>query len=780
MVEAPGKSVPAVLDVDELQPFLSRSPRAFWPAMVLLVTLFILFTVYFSRVHTKPTVQMGWIPYAAQHFADDGYFHHRFTPPFPDIFSNLSASDHTVWYTHYPPLPYYVAGVIWKLGGTSKFALAVFFNAIALAYLLLFYTVVSLILNNRIACIATIVQAVHAIFIAQCLENYLNLSLFFQAAAFLFLILALEIGRPRRRILFFGAAWLCLFCDAFSTYDQLLASSFFVFAYTFWRLGLKNWRKATLIVAILATASITAFLTHLLTNAWFFGSFDMAFDDLCVKTFSAKSVGETPFGDVLSLKDYPGWLLTNVWNYYGLVKLGVLSVSAALIWAFVSWGRSSLIGRRYFTLLGILFICNSTYWVVFAKLNYAQFQWVNGAQMLPTFSLMLSGSIYFMWLKIALFWKRGGRNRILILVPELIFLGCLSQAEEVIIQSVHWMNSNTAKSQSAKFVEWPIHSALTQIKNEIPVNSIVALAEVSAFRNIQRLRPASAYGSEDFPFSIRLVTPSDKNALFKLESIAQTGNVYFLLYDTQPVINDNFRKAFFKALVKEGVDESEFETRLQDCGPTTIRPNWSPVFNVPGHTLYKISTPEKDDLFPERAGLPTRMAISGVRIRDNNELQVTGWLFSSERITKIELHIGDTRIGSAMYPVPDVRLAHEMFTGIREWYGMQDWPLPEENIVGDYPEYGDNTSRFTLIKYYESFPFPLDSRTIRADVYSADRLVISGEFALTGNAGRIKLADALAIVSPPPEHLPIQHSRNQTKKTWQDEQDSKTCQLRRD
>jgi ABC-type multidrug transport system fused ATPase/permease subunit len=245
---------------EEVQDDRVDSWKEWLPVGLLLLALIPLFLVYFMRVHEMPTGLMNVLPFCSAHFAEDGFAYHRFTPPFHDLWSDYNPTGYTVWYTHYPPLPFYLGGIVWGLGGTTKAALSLFFNAVALAYVLLFYRVFSLLLNRWIACISALVLASHPLFIEQVLENYLNLSLFFQSAAFLFLVLALESTAKRIRYLLYLFAWACLFGDAFSSFDQILASSFFVFAYTLWRLGMPEWRRVTRIVGAMATASISASL----------------------------------------------------------------------------------------------------------------------------------------------------------------------------------------------------------------------------------------------------------------------------------------------------------------------------------------------------------------------------------------------------------------------------------------------------------------------------------------------------------------------------------------
>lgn len=741
---------PPSLNTDELHDFRNKARRYFWPNLILLVTLLILFTVYFSRVHEKRTVQMGWLPYAAQHFSEDGFLFHRLTPPFTNLFNDKSGSDFTVWYTHYPPLPYYLGGLVWELGGTSKFALAIFINTIAIGYLLLFYAVVSLLLNPRIACMATIFQAAHAVFISQVLENYLNLSLFFQAGAFLCLILALEPLKMRWRLVWFFGAWVCLFCDAFSTFDQILASSFFVFAYTFWRLGLSNWKKATGVVALLATASISAFMVHLLTNAWFFGSFDMAVDDLIVKTFLSKSAGSTPFGDQLALEGYPTWLITSVWQYYGIQTWALLAAVAALVWTFFTWGRSTLVGRRYFIFLSILFIANATYWVIFAKLNRAQFQWVNASQMLPTFSLLLAGAIYFMWLRVQTYWRQADSRRLLFVVPSALLVVSFVQVREIAFQSMAWMNSNTRYERPADLAEPPMLDILTHLDYYVPKNGMVAIADDAVFCQFLANRPHVAHGYKNIPFPVMLVRPNDRNSLFKLESMAQHRKVFFLINDFQnesPAATDEeLRAEIMRALKKRGLDESQCEEYLAGCVPTEIRPNWTPVTSFKGYSLYQVAVPEEDDLFPTRADLPTRLAISGLRVRDNNELQVVGWVLSPARITNIKLYLDDGLLGYARYPLPDAKMTAKLFNRVREWYGMQDWPLPTELIKADYPEYGDNTSRFVLTKWKVPESDLKKAKNIVVKVFCGDELLFSQAVPIKYEAGNLSLADPTEIV----------------------------------
>ena len=148
----PGAAAPGIKPVRACRAFAVRMRL---PDVLLLAVLGPLFTVWFLRIDNTPTDLMHYIPFASARFAEDGFFVHRFTPPFPDLWSSYSATGHTVWYTHYPPLPFYIGALLYEIGFGAKAALAAFFDLVALGYVLLFYRVLSLVLNRWICLLYT-------------------------------------------------------------------------------------------------------------------------------------------------------------------------------------------------------------------------------------------------------------------------------------------------------------------------------------------------------------------------------------------------------------------------------------------------------------------------------------------------------------------------------------------------------------------------------------------------------------------------------------------------
>ena len=750
MTFGPASDKPPSSEDGEARTSKLSSLRARLPSVVLLALLAALFTGYFLRIHDKPTILMNYIPFASARFAGEGFLFHRFTPPFPDLWSNYSATEHTVWYTHYPPLPFYIGGLLWRLGVSTKAALCVFFNIVALGYLLLFYRVFSLLLNRWIACISTLVMACHPMFIEQVLENYLNLSLFFQTAAFLFLILALESPAKRRRRLLLVCAWACLFGDAYSSFDQTLASGFIVFAYTLWRLGPKQWKRVAVIVGVLATASISAFALHLGTNAWFFGSIDAAFRDLCVDALQDKSTREIPFQDKISLREYPIWLAREVWDYYAMSLIGVAGVGGSLAWALAK-GRKTLLTRRFFVVAAILCVANLSYWAAFSRLNYLQFHLANGAQWLPTYSILLGGAVYFMATEIRRYWTFSGIGKSLVLIPELLGLLCLFQIYVHVMRIVE----PTTPSPGSVFTQ-EVCSDVTvrlmgDLADKIPEGAVLAFTDRSALGRYLVLTPRTAFGLRELPFSVYYFKASDKNALFKLESRALSKDIYILRTYFKSVSAEERRENIIPALIEAEIPREKWEEIIADLSPIDTRPNWELVESGENYDVHRIHTPKQDDLFPDRAALPTRLAISGARIRDGHELQIVGWIFTPERVNRIEIRLDGEVLGDAIYPAPGKELAEKSFEGMRRWFGMQDYPLPEEELKADYPEYKDDMPRFIFLRK-NTRPSPT-SHTVSVHAYSGNDLVIEASYNLDYVQGRHKIREYFPVEKPSPSRL---------------------------
>ena len=738
----PGAAAPGIKPVRACRAFAVRMRL---PDVLLLAVLGPLFTVWFLRIDNTPTDLMHYIPFASARFAEDGFFVHRFTPPFPDLWSSYSATGHTVWYTHYPPLPFYIGALLYEIGFGAKAALAAFFDLVALGYVLLFYRVLSLVLNRWIACISALALACHTLFIEQVLENYLNLSLFFQTAAFLFLVLALESDHRLKRGALLLCAWAALFCDAFSSFDQTLASGFIVFGYTFWRLGRRQWKRAAAIVGLLATASVAAFVLHLATNAWFFGSFHAAFQDLCIDALQDKSAGGSPFRSEITLRQYPGWLAREVWAHYDMTLRGMTAMGIALAWALVA-GRRDALTRKFFVVAGTFCVANLVYWVVFARLNTLQFHIANATQWLPAYSILLGGAVYFMGAEVRRRWALSGVRKLSVLVPELLVLLCLYQ---VSLQAVA-IAGPEGPDVSAPLPEEMSSDAtlplIDKLADAIPRGAVLVITDKSAFRQHMLRTPRAAFGLEEWPFTLAFMLASDKNALFKMESLALSRGLYILCKYPRMISPGHRRESIIQSLAEAGVPRDQWEETVVDLNPIAARPHWDVVRSGENFDLYRVHPPHTDDLFPERASMPTRLAISGARVRDGHELQVIGWVFSAARLTRVEIRVDGKALGDAVYPAPGKELAAKDFRGQRRWFGMHDYPLPVEEFEGNYPEYKDTTSRFVFLRRHTRLG--TSSHTLSVHVYTGHTLVAEASYDLVYVNGTHRIREYFAVEEP--------------------------------
>lgn len=742
-------------DIEQATPVQAGEPvrlvkalasRVHLPDMLLLAVLAPTFTVWFLRIDDMPTDLMHYIPFASARFAEDGVFFHRFTPPFPDLWSSYSATGFTVWYTHYPPLPFYIGALLCELGLGAKAALAAFFDLVALGYVLLFYGVLSLVLNRWIACISTLALACHTVFIEQVLENYLNLSLFFQTAAFLSLVLALESDhRVKRRVLLL-CAWAALFCDAFSSFDQTMASGFIVFAYTLWRLGRKQWKRVVAIVGLLATASIAAFVLHLATNAWFFGSFHAAFQDLCVNAFHDKSTGDIPFQSRITLREYPGWLAREVWDHYNMTLRGVAATGIALAWALLA-GRKEPLTRKFFVIAGMMCVANLAYWVVFARLNLLQFHTANATQWLPTYSILLGGAVYFMAVEARRRWASSGIRKLTVLVPELLLLLCLLQLSLQALAIAGPDGPDAGAPLPEEMSSDAMLPLIDKLADAVPRGAVLVITDKSAFRQHMLRTPRAAFGLEEWPFTLAFMRASDENALFKLESLALSRDIYLLCKYPRMVSPEHHREGIIQSLAEAGVPREQWEEVIVDLNPIAARPDWDVVRSGENFALYRVHPPHVDDLFPGRASMPTRLAISGARVRDGHELQVIGWVYSPERLTRVEIRVDGESLGDAVYPAPGKELAARNMRGQRQWFGMHDYPLPVEEFEGNYPEYNDDTPRFVFLRRHTRLSEV--SHTVSVHVYAGDTLVAEASYALVYANGTHRIREYFAVEEPP-------------------------------
>ena len=140
----PGAAAPGIKPVRACRAFAVRMRL---PDVLLLAVLGPLFTVWFLRIDNTPTDLMHYIPFASARFAEMGSSFTVSRPRFPISGVRTARPAHRVVHPlSSPALLYRGAAVRDRFG--AKAALAAFFDLVALGYVLLFYRVLSLVLNR--------------------------------------------------------------------------------------------------------------------------------------------------------------------------------------------------------------------------------------------------------------------------------------------------------------------------------------------------------------------------------------------------------------------------------------------------------------------------------------------------------------------------------------------------------------------------------------------------------------------------------------------------------
>jgi hypothetical protein len=393
-----------------------------------------------------------------------------------------------------------------------------------------------------------------------------------------------------------------------------------------------------------------------------------------------------------------------------------------------------------------MLVANLAYWVTFSRLNYLQFDLTNATQLLPTYSLLIGGAVYFMACKTRHFWAQTGFRKIPILIPEILLLLCCYQVYLQVLRSGETLYLEPVSEYTKEVHDDPIVRFVDGLTGVVPENSLVAFTYKSAFQHLLVHTPRSAFGLQELPFATTYLKASDKNALHKLESMALSRDVFIIRRSPGAISNEQRREGIVQALRTTQVPQELWEEVIGDLNPIPVRPNWELVQDGKHYELYRVHTPKTDDLFPHRVSMPTRLALSGARIRDGHELQLVGWIYSPERVNRIEILLDGETLGDAVYPAPGKELAEKSFTGMRKWFGMHDYPLPEEELQESYLEYEDNTPRFILIR--KNMDFPPTTQTVSVRAYSGARQIAEASYALEFVGRTHQIREYSSVVVP--------------------------------
>ena len=253
---------------------------------------------------------------AGKHFATEGFFALRFQP----VIDPGPLRSPPQYYTHYPPLPDLLCGVMTRLGAKSLAVYRLLPILSSLAMLWLTFLLLRLLIRPEAAFWSVCLMALSATFSvwADCLHQHGYYQMLL--AAFLYLLFApIYAGRPRRP----GLLALVLLLQSWCSFEYYLFCLLMLGAAAL-RPG-KGWSRRQL--ALPAAMLVLGFTLHLLKNAWALGGLSAAVRDLLQSASERSSQSlETGGNPWYALERYLG----SFWNEYRCVFL-VMGLLALLL-----------------------------------------------------------------------------------------------------------------------------------------------------------------------------------------------------------------------------------------------------------------------------------------------------------------------------------------------------------------------------------------------------------------------------------------------------------------
>jgi hypothetical protein len=217
---------------------------------------------------------------SGENFLKFGFVKMHFLPIF-DVASDID--NPRDFYTHYPPLHSLINGWLRIIFKTDSLY---FFRAVALFFswlnVLFWYLIIKRITHSSfLGVLCTLFYLTNPLFIYSFdgLHQLAYSDALRSIILFLFLRLALpSLGSTKRKVLL-PALMLLIFIESWMTFEYIFyLSIFFVLFKYFFRSSSKE--LSGKVIFLLLLAPVIGFLLHYLQNAWHFGSFSLAFQDL--------------------------------------------------------------------------------------------------------------------------------------------------------------------------------------------------------------------------------------------------------------------------------------------------------------------------------------------------------------------------------------------------------------------------------------------------------------------------------------------------------------------
>lgn len=323
-----------------------------------------------------------------KHFAETGFIENKLTPMTP------AKSGRLFKHTHFPPLPYYIGGVLWKLGGQSLLAFRLLYIFICALFIAGVYAVFAKLINPIFGLFVTGALVMQKLLYSLSATDPFTTAEAFTIWAVFLLVLAIEQKGPKRTCLLAGS-WTLIFLNVYTSFEFIVSVQLIVTVIIWMKVKENRLR----LIFILTLAPLAANLLHFLNNAWVLGGIGNAYRDLA-EVFLWRTVDfgrDTEYIQRIAggIGKYPFYLLGRLKYHYNisLLHVAVLAVSLAVL-TVKTRERSEL--ATFGWVLPLFVIAVVSWWFMFLQHTTVHFNSTVGRHWLIAHSLIIGGGLYFL------------------------------------------------------------------------------------------------------------------------------------------------------------------------------------------------------------------------------------------------------------------------------------------------------------------------------------------------------------------------------------------------
>lgn len=469
-----------------------------------------------ATTHTKygDALTVTNVMVSGKHFAEKGFLASKLTPFIPSHEADWSSKG-GFYYTHFPPIPNYLGGVIWKLGGRSLLSYKLFNIFMAALFVVGVYAVFYRLMNPPFAlCITGMLILQTMLYSLTSTQPSVIADVLYIWSVFMVL---LAVERSGSKGLFFAGAWVLNFLNAYSSFEFIVAALVLATGVIWMKMKRNRWQWTI----FLASAPVVAIGLHFFNNAWVLGGIGNAYQDLA-QAFAWRTVDAGRGTDYLQriaggLSGYPFYLLERVQHHYGrLWPAGVLALTIGAF-TFKTEKRSQHV--TFGKLVGLFAVANASFWFLFPQLTAIQFNSITGRYWLITHALVFGGGLYILLQGV---WNHRRKALGYILIIPILALSMVLASN--IKTTAYFMTKGYKLTWNREL------TLLKAVNRKMSDNSVLLMVDKNLARAAYLHQPRESFGLRPFDVAV-LNNVSDFRA--KLESYCHDRPCY-LLISTNP------------------------------------------------------------------------------------------------------------------------------------------------------------------------------------------------------------------------------------------------------